>query len=77
MPSEIYIHRGLRPIARRYARPPYDTIVNLDTYVYVARNGAATLFNPSASPSLSKEETRWVAHEMRRAVKQTMQGRVP
>jgi hypothetical protein len=76
-PSTIYIHRGLRPVARRYARPPYDTIVSLDTSVHVGRSGAATLLNPTASPNLSKDEARWVAQEMRRAVKQTMQGRTP
>ena len=61
MPSTIYIHRGLRPFARRYPRPPYDTIVSLDTSVHVGRSGSATLFNPTASPNLSKEEARWVA----------------
>jgi hypothetical protein len=74
-PSTIYISRGLRPFARRYPRPPYDTIVSLDTSVHVGRTGIATLINPTASPNLSKEEARWVAQEMRRAVKQTMQGR--
>ena len=75
MPSTIYIHRGLRPFARRYPRPPYDTIVSLDTSVHVARSGSVSLINPTASPNLSKEEARWVAQEMRRAVKQTMRGR--
>ena len=74
-PSTIYISRGLRPIARRYPRPPYDVIVSLDTSVHVGKNGAMTLLNPTASPNLSKDEARWVAQEMRRAVKQTMMGR--
>lgn len=74
-PSTIYISRGLRPFARRYPRPPYDTIVKLDTSVHVGRTGGVTLINPTASPNLSKDEARWVAQEMRRAVKQTMRGR--
>ena len=74
-PSTVYIHRGLRPIARRYPRPPYDVILNLEKSVHVGKSGATSLINPTASPNLSKEEARWVAQEMRRAVKQTMQGR--
>jgi hypothetical protein len=74
-PSTIYIHRGLRPVARRYSRPPYDVIVTLDTSVHVGRTGARTLINPTASPNLSKDEARWVGQEMRRALKQTMHGR--
>ena len=76
-PSTIYISRGLRPFARRYPRPPWDTIVNLETSVHVGRSGIVTLINPTASPNLSKAEAQWVAQEMRRAVKQTMRGRAP
>jgi len=76
-PTTVYISRGLRPFARRYPRPPYDVIVRLDTSVHVGRSGEVKLINPTASPNLSKEEAKWVAQEMRRAVKQTMQGRAP
>ena len=50
-------------------------IVNLDTTVHLDKAGSTSLVKTTASPNLSKEEARWVAQEMRRAVRQTMQGR--
>jgi hypothetical protein len=74
-PSTIYIHRGLRPFARRYSRPPWDSVVCMDNSVHIGQKGIMRLINPTASPNLSTEEARWVASEMRKAMKQTMQGR--
>ncbi len=73
----VYIRRGLRPFARRYARPPYDRVVRLDNSVHIAKTGGGvTLFHPTASPNLTKDEARWVASEMHRAMRQTAPDRV-
>ena len=66
----VLIARGLRPIARRYPRPPYGRIVRLEKAVYVGKTGGTSLINPSASPILrSEDEARWIASEMRRALR--------
>lgn len=68
--SEIRIRRGLRPWPRRYGRPPYNRVTNLDRAVYLKADGFS-LMTPSASPMLSEPEATWVASEMRRALKDT------
>ena len=73
-PSTIYVHRGLRPVARGYPRPPYDVIVNLDTTVHLDKAGSTSLIKTTASPNLSKDEARWVAQEMRRACGRRCRG---
>jgi hypothetical protein len=67
----VRIYRGLRPFPRRYARPSYERIVQADRAVHVGKTGSTGLLNPSASPILqSTDEARWVAAEMRRALRQ-------
>jgi hypothetical protein len=70
-PSAVRIWRGLRPWPRTYARPTYGKVVRLDKAVYVAKVEGHGLVNPSASPMLSVEEARWVASELRRALRAT------
>ena len=66
----VRIYRGLRPFPRSYSRPPYGRIVRLDKCIYVGRTDVTSLMNPSASPVLkSDDEARWVAFEMRRAMR--------
>jgi hypothetical protein len=73
-PDEVRVRRGLRPWPRRYARPPYNTIANLGTSVYLKSDGFS-LLTPTASPILTKDEADWVATEMRRALKETAHRR--
>jgi hypothetical protein len=70
-PSAVRIWRGLRPWPRTYARPTYGKVVRLDKAVYVGKVEGHGLINPSASPMLSVEEARWVASELRRALRGT------
>jgi hypothetical protein len=70
----VRVRRGLRPWPRRYARPPYNTIANLGTSVYLKSDGFS-LLTPTASPILTKDEADWVATEMRRALKETAHRR--
>lgn len=66
----IRIARGLRPFPRTYARPPYGRVVRLEKAVYIGKIGGTTLMNPSASPILrSEDEARWIAAELRRALR--------
>ncbi len=70
--ERVSIYRGLRPFPRRYARPLYERIVQLDRAVHVGKTNSTGLMNPSASPILaSSEEAGWVASEMRRALRRT------
>jgi hypothetical protein len=71
-PDAVLISRGLRPLPRRYPRPPYGRVVRLDKGVYVGKLGEQSLLNSTASPMLGSEaEAKWVAAEMRRALRQT------
>ncbi len=70
-PSAVRIWRGLRPWPRSYARPTYGKVVRLDKAVYVGKVEGQSLINPSASPMLSVDEARWVASELRRALRAT------
>jgi hypothetical protein len=70
-PSAVRIWRGLRPWPRTYARPTYGKVVRLDKTVYVGKVEGFGLVNPSASPMLSVDEARWVASELRRALRST------
>ena len=71
----ICIYRGLRPFPRRYERPAYGRVVRIEKAVYVGKQGSASLINPTASPMLrSDDEGRWVASEIRRALKETATG---
>ena len=65
----IRVTRGLSPFARVYPRTEQTRILQLDNYLYLGKAGQFRIVNPSLSPMLrSKEEARWVAHEMRRAL---------
>jgi hypothetical protein len=71
-PDAVLISRGLRPMPRRYSRPEYGRVVRVDKAVYVGKVGSTGLMNPSASPILrSEDEAKWIAAEMRRALRQT------
>ena len=68
----IRIYRGLRLFPRRYERPAYGRVVRIEKAVYIGKQGSASLINPTASPMLrSDDEGRWVASEIRRALKET------
>lgn len=67
----VRIWRGLRPIPRTYARPPYGKVVLQNNAVFVGRTEGFSLVNASASPILDPGEARWVAAEMRRAMRET------
>lgn len=67
----VRIWRGLRPRPRRYARPLYGKVVRVENAVYVGKTEGLSLVNASASPMLTVEEARWVATEMRRAIRAT------
>ncbi|MEZ5288152.1 MAG: peptidyl-alpha-hydroxyglycine alpha-amidating lyase family protein [Vicinamibacterales bacterium] len=66
----IRVRRGLRPWPRRYPRPPYDTIIALQNTVHLGRGGLNAV-PPTASPMLTAAEARWVASELRHALKET------
>lgn len=67
--DDIRVKRGLSPFARTYPRSDQTRILQMDRYVYLGRADAVKLINPSLSPMLrSKDEARWVASEMRRAL---------
>jgi hypothetical protein len=68
-PSAVRIWRGLRPWPRRYDRPLYGKVVRLEGAVYVGRREGQSLINPTASPMLSQDEAKWVASELRRALR--------
>jgi hypothetical protein len=70
-PDAVRIWRGLRPMPRTYARPPYGKIVRVEGAVYVGKTDGLSLINASASPMLKVDEARWVATEMRRAMRDT------
>ena len=70
-PSEVRISRGLRPWPRTYARPQYGKVVRVDKAVFVGKTEGLNLINASASPMLSDAEARWVAAELRRAIRAT------
>ena len=59
-------------IPRRYERPLYGRVVRIDKAVYVGKQDPPSLINPTASPMLrSEDEARWIASEMRRALRET------
>ncbi|MGE3889292.1 MAG: DUF3137 domain-containing protein [Vicinamibacterales bacterium] len=70
-PDAVHISRGLRPWPRRYPRPPYEKVIVLERAVYIGKNEGMNLVNPSASPMLKADEARWVACEMRQALRET------
>ncbi|MGD9905994.1 MAG: DUF3137 domain-containing protein [Vicinamibacterales bacterium] len=67
----IRIWRGVRPWPRRYARPLYGKVVRTDKTVHIGKTEGFALINATASPMLSVEESRWVAAELRRALRAT------
>jgi hypothetical protein len=67
---EIKVRRGLRPWPRRYARPPYNRVTAIGNAVFLRADGFS-LYTPTASPNLKKDEAAWLAAEMRRAMKET------
>jgi hypothetical protein len=68
-PDAVRVWRGFRPFPRAYPRPPYDRVIRVERAVHVGKSEGLTLVNPTASPMLSLEEARWVAAEMRRAMR--------
>lgn len=70
-PDVVRVHRGVRPWPRQYPRPPYGKVIVIDRCVYIGKETGLNLVNPSASPMLKEEEARWVASEMRQALKET------
>ena len=70
-PDVVRVHRGVRPWPRQYPRPPYGKVILIDRCVYIGKETGLNLVNPSASPMLKEEEARWVASEMRQALKET------
>lgn len=67
----VRVWRGLRPVPRVYPRPPYAMISRVKETVYVTRTDVLKMINPTVSPMLSDEEAKWVAAEMRRAMRET------
>ena len=70
-PGAVRVWRGLRPVPRTYPRPPYDRVIRIEKSVHIGKADGVNLINPTASPMLTAEESRWVAAEMRRAMKAT------
>ena len=70
-PGAVRVWRGLRPFPRTYPRPPYDRVIRIEKSVHIGKADGVNLINPTASPMLTAEESRWVAAEMRRAMKAT------
>jgi hypothetical protein len=72
--DEILVTRGLGLFARQYPRSRQTRILQMDNYVFLGKADAVKIVNPSLSPMLpSKEEARWVAWEMRRALSEIVQ----
>ena len=70
-PDAVRISRGLRPWPRTYPRPLYGKVVRVDKAVFIGKSEGLNLVNPSASPMLSEAESKWVAAELRRALRAT------
>lgn len=70
-PDAVRVWRGLRPLPRVYPRPLYGRIVRIEHSVHIGKADGVQLVNPTASPTISEEEARWVAAEMRRALRAT------
>ena len=70
-PDAVRVWRGLRPFPRTYARPEYGKVVRIEHSVHVGKIEGVNLVNPTASPTISEDESRWVAAEMRRALRAT------
>jgi hypothetical protein len=70
-PDAVRISRGLRPWPRSYPRPLYGTVVRVDKAVFIGKSEGINLINASASPMLSEAEAKWVAAELRRALRAT------
>jgi len=73
-PDAVRIYRGFRPFPRVYPRPTYGRVVRLEGAVFVGKTQGLHLVNPSASPSMSEPEARWVAAEIKRALAATGTG---
>jgi len=73
--DEILVTRGLGLFARQYPRSNQTRILQMDNYVYLGKADAVKIVNPSLSPMLpSKDEARWIAWEMRRALNDIVQA---
>ena len=68
-PDAVRVWRGFRPFPRTYPRPLYDRVIRIERAVFVGKGEGLTLINPTASPTLTADEARWVAAEMRRAMR--------
>ncbi len=68
--DRIRISRGLRPVPRVYYRTQYGRTIRVGTRLYIAKRGNLRLMNPTASPSLTEPEARWLTSEMKRALGQ-------
>lgn len=67
----VRIWRGLRPLPRTYGRPPYGTVVRVDTAVFIGKTGGFSLINVSASPMLRLDEARWITSTLTQALRTT------
>ncbi len=70
-PDAVRIWRGLRPVPRVYGRPLFGKIVLQQDTVFLGRTEGFSVIHASASPMLKPGEARWVAAEMRRAIRET------
>jgi hypothetical protein len=67
-PDEVRVYRGFSPVAHRYPRPEYSSILRMKNSVHVSKGEGVTLINPTASPNVSEAEAGWVACELRKAL---------
>lgn len=67
----VRVWRGLRPVPRTYARPPYGTVVRVDNAVFIGKSGGFSIINVSASPILTPEEARWITSTLTQALRST------
>ena len=68
--DRIRIYRGLRPFPRVYRRPLYGRAIRVNTAVFIAKSEGNHVMNPTASPTLTEAEAKWLTSEMKRALAQ-------
>jgi len=69
--DRIRIYRGLRPFPRVYPRPIYGRAIRVNSAVFIAKSDGVHVMNPTASPTLTEAEAKWLTAEMKRALGQT------
>jgi hypothetical protein len=68
--NRICIYRGVRPFPRVYRRPLYGRAIRIKTALYIAKAEGMHVMNPTASPMLTEPEAKWLASELKRALRQ-------